>query len=112
MSEETDVRPEDALEVAQRALERIDELAGCVVELEALLEDSAGAAIDHDDRDGVEQRREDLIGLTYDRVQRLRFRSENDAQLRQLDHPASPRSVPASQFTGSLVAYHAPGPEE
>ena len=53
MSEESDVRPEDALWVAQQALAKVNDLEDRVDEHEALLEDSAIETVDYDDRDAA-----------------------------------------------------------
>ncbi|WP_455448286.1 hypothetical protein [Natrinema thermotolerans] len=53
MSDEPAVSPEDALEVAQRALAKVQDLKERVAKLEALHEDSIDEAADYDDRDAA-----------------------------------------------------------
>lgn len=52
MSEESDVRPEDALQVAQRALAEVQDLQERVAELEAG-EEPTDETVEYDDRDNA-----------------------------------------------------------
>lgn len=53
MSESADVRPEDALEVAQRALAEVNDLKQRVAELEGTDEEPNSETVDYNDRDSA-----------------------------------------------------------